>query len=480
VNGQLRKPWLALDQLAVEGPGPALIRAATYVAIPALAALAAGVAATSSHHLALIAFITAVVGVTWLVLAPGERRMLLLAGLVIVVFNEGISIGGISADRLASPIALLFIAGAFVVGDRLPFGTPLYWVTLYALWAVASGLWTTNAGRTFTVLLSLSTALVFMAAFAMFVKSRAVLEWVLYAIVATAFVVGIIGSVTFLQGTVERSRGTVGDYNFFAAYELFALPLAIALLGAIRNIWALLAVGAAVLAIIAGILTTLSRGGALALGVTLIIILIWPAWRLFPTPGYKATLILVAVLGTVAIVTVPQQKVLPRLTSVFSQKDTGSGRVNAWLAARTSIKERPFLGLGYGGFEPAANDLMRRTPGVDLVDFDLRQKGLEPHNVFIGTTAELGIPGLVFFVGILVSTGVAFRRSARRARQVGSFFLMRVCNALILSLIGWCVASIFLSSETNKPLWVMIGLALALPSIIEREAREASVPPRER
>jgi O-antigen ligase len=371
------------------------------------------------------------------------------------------------------------MAIALFAGDRVPIGPPLHWVLLYVVWAVASGLWTIDVSRTATVLLSLGTALVFMAAFATFVNSRAVLNRVLYAITATAFVVGILGSVAFFQGTVTRSRGTVGDYNFFAAYELFALPLTIALLGVVRRRGAQIGIGAAVgatiIAIVAGIVTTLSRGGALALCVVLLLMLIWPAWKLFPTRAHKAILVLFAAVGGFAIVTVPQHHVLPRLTSVFSQKDKGSGRVNAWLAARTSIEERPLLGLGYGGFLPASNDLMRRTPGVDLVNFDLRQRGLEPHNAYIGTTAELGFPGLAFFVGMLVSTGLVFRRNARRARHVGAFFLMRVCNALLLSLVGWSFASIFLSSETNKPLWVMIGLALALPRLIENEARAAGL-----
>jgi O-antigen ligase len=464
-----RIAWLPTYEPA-GGVPRALVTGAASVAIPGIAALAVGLAAATTRPSAVLAVVVVAVAVTWLVLLQSERRTLLLVVLVIAVFTEGIAIAGISADRLVSPIALVFLIGAIFLGDRCPVGAPLHWVLLYVMWAIASGLWAADAGRTVTVLLSLATALIFMACFATFVNSQVVLERVLYATGATAFVVGIIGSVTFLQGTGARSRGTVGDYNFFAAYELFALPLTIALLGVLRNRLAMILVGATILAIVGGILTTLSRGGALSLGVVLLIMLLWPAWNLFPSPIHKLVLIALAVVGTIAIITVPQQKVLPRLTSVFSQKDPGSGRVNAWLAARTSIRERPLLGLGYGGFLPASNDLMRRTPGVDLIDFDLRQTGLEPHNAYIGTTAELGIPGLVFFVGILVSTARVFRRSARRARRVGALFLMRVCNALLLSLIGWCVASIFLSSETNKPLWVMIGLALTLPGLIEQHA----------
>jgi hypothetical protein len=45
--------------------------------------------------------------------------------------------------------------------------------------------------------------------------------------------------------------------------------------------------------------------------------------------------------------------------------------------AYTSIRERPFEGLGYGSFEASANDLMFRTRGVDLSNFRLRHRGAQ-------------------------------------------------------------------------------------------------------
>jgi O-antigen ligase len=434
-------------------------------ALGLLAALAVA-AASTWQPAAAVALVLGGIVMTWLAFFARERGTLILALLVLAMFTEGLSAGGVSADRLVSPIAVLFIIVAFIGGRDLPIGAPLQWVLLYSLWAAASGFWTADFGRTVTTLFSLGTAGVFMIAFALFVNSRAMLDRVLIATAGTAFVVGILGASTFLQGSAERTRGTIGDYNFFAAYELVALPLVLVLFSVARSRLAKAAAAACILAIIAAILTTLSRGGAISLVVVMLVALLWPARKLFRVRVDKAKLFLVAAVAIVGLVTIPSQQVLPRLTSVVSQKDKGSGRLNVWLAAKTTIRERPVLGLGYGGFLPASNDLMRRTPGVDLVDFDLRQRGLEPHNAFIGTTAELGFPGLILFCGMLLSTGLAFRRSARRASEVGAFFLMRVCNALLLGLIGWVVASLFLSSETNKPLWVMMGLALAMPRLI--------------
>jgi O-antigen ligase len=96
------------------------------------------------------------------------------------------------------------------------------------------------------------------------------------------------------------------------------------------------------------------------------------------------------------------------------------------------------------------------------------------HNAYLGSLTELGIPGLVFFVGVLFSTARALRRAAVRARWLGDVEFARTANALLLSLVGWSVASFFLSSENARPQWVVVGLALALPAVL----REVAARPR--
>jgi O-antigen ligase len=168
------------------------------------------------------------------------------------------------------------------------------------------------------------------------------------------------------------------------------------------------------------------------------------------------------------------QALSQRVEEVFTaQGRTGSGRLNAWRAAYTSIKERPFEGLGYGSFQANANNLMLRTPGVDLSNFKLRPNGLEAHSAYIGTLADLGIPGLLLFLGLLASTATAIRRAAITAHRVGALSSARLSYALLISFIGWAVASVFLSSETFRPPWIVIGIALALPKLIADEIRGA-------
>jgi hypothetical protein len=80
----------------------------------------------------------------------------------------------------------------------------------------------------------------------------------------------------------------------------------------------------------------------------------------------------------------------------------------------------------------------------------------------------------VLFVGLLVSTGRTLWLAAVSARRAGRWFLMRASNALLVSLASLSVAALFLSLETSRTLWAVVGLSLALARI----ARSSVEPPR--
>jgi hypothetical protein len=77
----------------------------------------------------------------------------------------------------------------------------------------------------------------------------------------------------------------------------------------------------------------------------------------------------------------------------------------------------------------------------------------------------------VLFTSLLVSTGLLLRRTARRAAAIGDALVARIGNALIFSLVAYSISSVFLSAERARPLWIVIGLALALPKLLPAEER---------
>jgi O-antigen ligase len=439
-------------------------------------ALTLGLAATFDPKIA-VALALAVV----LAVALGMRPALLLSVLIAAVFVEVVSLGGVGVVTLIAPIAVIVLLAAATRPEmQIRPGAPLAWAIAYALWALASGLWTVSVGGTTYLLASLAIALVYMFAFAMLLDSERELEGVLYAFAFAALGIGLFAIGAFFFGLsgelVEgRSAGGTGDPNFFAAYQVVALPLMLALVTRASRPWQRALVYAAIAVIVGSVLTSVSRGGLLTLAAVTLIVCALPAGSLFRLRRQKAAFVAFVAVGAALSLGVAANEILPRIESVFrpsssaSAEAEGSGRLVFWSAAWMSARERPILGLGFGSFPKVSNELIVRTPGVNFQHFELRPRGSQAHNAYLGTLAELGVVGLSLFLGLLISTALALRRTARRARRAGAHFVMRVANALLLSLVGWAIASIFLSSETSRPLWIVVGLALALPKLVPDE-----------
>jgi O-antigen ligase len=444
-----------------------------WLTLAAATSTAIGVAATFGPKIAVAVTVAAL-----LAAAVALRPSLVLPAMIASVFIEIVSVGGIAVTRLIAPLACIVLVLALVQGTaRIRSGPPLLWAAAYAFWALTSTLWTVDLGHTEFLLGSLAIALVYMFAFAGLLTSRRELQYVLSAFAVTAFAVGILAIVGFflsLPFELEsgRTSGGTGDPNFFATYQIIALPLVLVLASVAAKRWVRIALHVTVLIIIASVFTSVSRGGLLTLMIVVGLMLVLPARTVFRSTRQKAALLIIVAVGGFTSFQAAGPEVATRINSIFQQDKTGSGRLNDWRGAWLSIQERPVLGLGYGTFVGESIDLIRRTPGADLVNFQLREPGEAVHSVYIGTTAELGFPGLFLLLGLLVSTGRALRKTARRGQLAGDWFLARTANALFLGLVGWAFASIFLSSETSRSLWTIVGLTLALPKLLPSDARE--------
>ena len=92
---------------------------------------------------------------------------------------------------------------------------------------------------------------------------------------------------------------------------------------------------------------------------------------------------------------------------------------------------------------------------------------------FIGTTVDPGFVGLTAFVGMILTTMGWLLRLAARARPIGQQLLGSLSIALVLSIVGWALSSIFIETETARPIWIVMGLTLAIGKILHRLERIA-------
>lgn len=452
-----------------------------------LLAAALGAAAGYDVRVAVLSAIAVVLLVaTWL------RPALVLGLLILSIFLEVVSLGGLTISRLVAPIALIVLAVEFVRGRaRLRASVPLAWAVGYCLWAFASSLWTLDADGTAELLISLAIAVVYMLCFATLIDDERALRRALLLLAIVSALAGLVTLAAFkgLVGSAiadGRASGGVGDPNFFASVQLVALPLVLVVAGQMERVWLRFVACLGALVVIASILSTLSRGGLVTLLVILAIAPFLPAKALIGTRRQKAAMILILVAGLTAIMMRPdfRGEVTARASTIVAPaaseptgSSNGSGRTEAWKAAVYAASERPVTGIGFGAFRDQFNDLILIAPNVDLTKISPHPEGLEAHSAHLGTLAELGIPGLALLWGLLVATALSLRRTARRARAVGALFLGRVANALVLSTLAWVISSMFISTETSRPIWIVVGLAIALPRLVERAAAQPAARP---
>lgn len=362
------------------------------------------------------------------------------------------------------------VALAEVVLGRasLRWAAPLAWAIAYGSWAVASGFWTVDMARTASQLGTLAIAACFMFATAVLVSSARDLQTALLVYVAAAATTGAYGLYSAVVQDVDRVTGAVVDPNLLALYEVTALPIAMAAYANLRSRTGQITVLVAIALIVGSIFASVSRGGLLALILVVALVLIVPTGFLFSTGWQRAGATLACALCVAGAVVPVSGAVQHR--EATEEIAAGSGRVSEWRAAGTAFRERPLLGLGLGGFAVEGEDLFRRTPGVDLEGFQLRGQVLVVHSVYIGSLAELGIIGFSLYMGLVISSALAFWRVGRAAARRGEAEISRSAHALWISLCGWAVASAFISAELTFNFWMIVGFALAIPKVLANES----------
>ncbi len=413
--------------------------------------------------------------------------------LIASVFLEVIQFGGLTISRLLAPIALLVVVIALIRGNARFQPAPLLVpIAAYAMWGIASGIWTVSPSHTTRILGSLGIALTYMAAFAILVDDKRDLRRTFAVLGGASIAIGLssiaafVGYPVFATESLQdgRSQGGVGDPNFFANVQLVALPILLLMATQARTRGARIFFGIGTVVAVASVFATLSRGGMLALVVVALILPFIPARAYLGTPRQKTAVLIMLAVAVGVLFTLPtfRAEVVDRVQTLFAPQQvydddyeeggggssSGSGRTELWKAAFTSIGERPLHGLGLGAFPSQSTQLLFRTPGVQLDRIATHVDGIEAHSAYIGTTVDLGFIGLAFFLSILITLFVSLLRLARRAQRRNELFIARLAIAMILSLVGWAISSAFIETETARPLWILIGLTFALEKIVRR------------
>lgn len=219
--------------------------------------------------------------------------------------------------------------------------------------------------------------------------------------------------------------------------------------------------GVVALLVLVELLLTQSRGAIAAAGLTLgvlfvarwprLVFLVWPmvligSWSLAHT-GFEAFL---------------YSPVMEGAVSGFAS------RMDLWQRALQMLRDFPLTGVGAGLFERIMWALYPPTqirPGW--------QAGLHAHNIWLQVGVDLGLPGLVAFVVLIVSSGQYAVRTLRRSNSVPPL-LWGGLGALLAMVLHGLVDAPWLVGRAAFALWWTLAVVLSVSSKASEVAEQTA------
>jgi len=213
----------------------------------------------------------------------------------------------------------------------------------------------------------------------------------------------------------------------------------------------------------AAVILTFSRAGFLTLATTIALYVA----RLLGRPRGRGIAIAAVVLVLIAVPFLPGGY-MERLSTITDIKTDPTGSAQErWadtIAALRFILHHPVVGAGVGMNILALNEV--RGPEWKQV-----------HNVYLEYAVDLGIPGLVLFVMLLLGCLRAAAGARRTAGAAGSGEPALLAEGLQASLIAFAVAAVFHPVAYHFYFYYIAGLALAARGVIARGAVIGWPPP---
>jgi O-antigen ligase len=377
---------------------------------------------------------------------------------VIALFRPAILMGALA-------IVFLLRDGRSIRRIRLVLGPTTRFVIAFLVWIALSMPGAIVRGTSFELLFGnfIKTFLMFLV-IAAGVRGIRDVERVAMAYLASAVIYATVIISRFDLGEGDSWR--LGDLyyydaNDFATFVVTAMPMALYLIHRGRAGYQRV-LGVIALALLTiGFVRSGSRGGFLALLAVVV----------FVNVGYRAIrlrwrVIATAVVALVVLATA-SERYWTQMSTITSDSDYNrsdeTGRIKIWQRGIGYMLQYPVFGVGANNFNTAEGTL---SPFAQRQQLGRGVKWNAAHNSYIQVGAELGIPGLMMFVGIIATAFAALRRSSRRGgvARTGNAG-PELTQAISASLIGFVVGACFLSLAYSEILFTLLALAVAIQKV---------------
>lgn len=271
------------------------------------------------------------------------------------------------------------------------------------------------------------------------------------------------GAATILSGgslyIIRGPGGMLEDNNDFALAMAMAIPIffgiALSELNPLYRRWFGLAVPLAGLTVMA----TRSRGGALAMGLCLAVLV----WR----SKNRIAGILVGGLLLLCGLALAPPEFYERLSTLKEVEQDGSamGRLRAWHVARLMIQDNPIFGVGFERFQ--ANYLAYDPAGTGEAKLTR-----VAHNAYLQIWSESGTPAFLAYVGLMFLSLFDIWSLRREALQkVERSWILYYCTAFEASLVTFMLGSMFLNRAHFDLIYHYFALILVFGRIARAELR---------
>lgn len=286
------------------------------------------------------------------------------------------------------------------------------------------------------------------------VRDEAESRWLVGGVIAVSAVVASAGLLQFLQGLGDiehRIRGPLSHYMTFSGVLLVADLLLVARLtcrGGWRRPLSLLALAAINVALIG----SLTRSAWVALGVSLLVLVVLraPRWlMLLPALAF-------------AFVLLAPTPLLARFGSIVDLSDESNyDRLCMARAGMAMVAERPLFGIG--------PDLVKDRYPLYRHDSAPRYTVPHLHNSFLQLAAERGLPALGAYLALMAAAMVT---ALSRFRAEGGFAGPRADLLLgtLLALVAFNVAALFENNWGDSEVQRLVLFVLALPFVSGKSA----------
>ncbi|MCP4423121.1 MAG: hypothetical protein GY803_01380 [Chloroflexi bacterium] len=320
------------------------------------------------------------------------------------------------------------------------------------------------------------------------IQNKRQLRWglVIFILMGLGFILfGILGinwvsEISFLARIIDRlpsqmilipesPAGGVGA-NQLAGTLLIPLMLVLSILFGWRPIrrpkLAIIGVGA-LTALIGGVLIlTQSRSGWIGgIGGLFVLLVLWG--RILPPSPLKSAIWLILgvfiISSVIGLAAMGPEKIIdlwnnPNQETVIGQFGTVGFRLEVWQWALAGIQDFPFTGAGLGSFRRVVQRLY--PIGVPF-DYDIAHA----HNIFLQVALDLGLPGLVIYLALLIITAVIGLQVAKQDEQLRPFALGILAGLAAIHIYGQG-DTLALGSKPNLLFWVSLGLVAAMKQIL--------------